>query len=212
MPAPSAYGVFADMANTFYPGQNHRRSIRLKGFDYSLAGAYYITICTQGRDCLLSEIVLDELVLSAAGQMVEEVWTALPQRFGGIAPDDFVIMPNHFHGILIIHESVGAGLVPAPRATPAQDDRATTRVAPTVNRALGEIIGAFKSITTHEYLLGVRERGWPPFDRRFWQRNYYEHVIRDEAELAAIRAYIKDNPLRWAFDAENRLLQTDRSA
>jgi putative transposase len=189
---------------SYDPERHHRRSIRLKGYDYSQAGAYFVTICVQGRECLFGEIVGDAMRLSDAGQMVRDVWLGLPDRFPGVELDEFAVMPNHSHGIIVI---VGAGLVPAPdvprvvQPTAEASRRATTRVAPT----LGEIVGAFKSITTHEYVMGVRQHGWPPFPGRLWQRDYYEHIIRSEPELDRIRAYIANNPLRWALDMENPL-------
>jgi len=215
-------------------GKRHRRSIRLKGYDYSQEGAYFLTVCTQGRLRLFGDIIAGEMELNAAGRMVRTEWDALPQRFPTAELDAFVVMPNHIHGIIVIHNvappgatsnpdaPVGAGLVPArdrsrrpdgflrPGGFPRPDrsqpldgttmlDRATTRVAPTV----GDIVGAFKSRTTVAYGRGVRQLGWPPFDGRVWQRNYYEHIIHDDASLARIRRYIRDNPMQWADDPYN---------
>lgn len=175
------------------PHKHHRRSIRLQGYDYTQAGAYFVTICTQDRACLFGEVVDGEMRLNDAGQMVQAEWNALPDRFPSVGRDAFVVMPNHVHGIIVItNDIVGAGLVPAPNG-------ATTRVAPTV----GDVVGAFKSRTTVLYTYGVKQIGWTPFRGRLWQRNYYEHVIRDESSLNDIRQYILDNPLRWAMDREN---------
>ncbi|WP_299757204.1 transposase [uncultured Chloroflexus sp.] len=197
------------------PEKHHRRSIRLKGYDYSQAGAYFITIVTQDRACLFGEVVDGEMRLNDAGRMVWDEWDALPDRFPGLELDAFVVMPNHVHGIIVLTGSatVGAGLVPAPDGDmPAPDgvraglvpapNEATTRVAPTI----GDIVGAFKSITTVAYIRGVKQSGWPPFRGRVWQRNYYEHIIRNEESLNRIRQYIADNPLRWAFDRESLLV------
>ncbi|WP_299645127.1 transposase [uncultured Chloroflexus sp.] len=236
------------------PEKHHRRSIRLKGYDYSQAGAYFITIVTQDRACLFGEVVDGEMRLNDAGRMVWDEWDALPDRFPGLELDAFVVMPNHVHGIIVLTGSatVGAGLVPAPdEDMPAPDgvraglvpapNEATTRVAPTIpmpapdgdmpapdgvraglvpaplvpalNEAttrvaptIGDIVGAFKSITTVAYIRGVKQSGWPPFRGRVWQRNYYEHIIRNEESLNRIRQYIADNPLRWAFDRESLLV------
>jgi REP element-mobilizing transposase RayT len=180
-----------------------RRSIRLKSYDYSQAGAYFVTICTQERVCLFGEVVDDAMSLNDAGEMVASLWEGLPERFSGIEIDAFVVMPNHLHGIVVL-----------------PDERAATRAAPTIDVSgvgaplvgarshkniptLGTIIGAFKSIATVGYMRGVKSAGWPTFRRRLWQRNYYEHVIRDEAALDRLRHYIDENPLRWAFDEEN---------
>ena len=195
-----------------------RRSIRLKGHDYSRAGAYFVTIVTQGRLCVFGEVVGEQMRLNEAGAMAQAMWEALPRRFPGIDVDAFVVMPNHIHGIVIIDPSdadqpVGVPLVGTPNATHAPDvpdhpTRATTRVAPTnasnaPHTTLGDVVRAHKSLTTVEYASGVRTLNWPPFERRLWQRNYYEHIVRDEESLSLIRQYILDNPAQWDFDREN---------
>jgi putative transposase len=183
------------------PSKHHRRSIRLKNYDYSQAGAYFVTICTRNRVHLFGEVVDGEMRLNDAGRMVAEVWKSLPERFATVMLDAFVVMPNHFHGIIVIVDTVGAPLVGAQDRGRHGDapTGATTRVAPT----LGDVIGAFKSVTTVEYVRGVRERGWRAFPKRLWQRNYYEHIIRNERELDAIRRYIFDNPQHWYADQYN---------
>lgn len=165
------------------PNRHHRRSIRLKGYDYSQAGAYFITLCTQDRACLFGKVVNGEMRLNDAGRMVLAEWNRLPERFPHLVLDAFVVMPNHVHGILVITD-------PAP--TVGATVGATLVVAPTV----GNIIGAFKSRVTVEYIRGVKTSGWPPFRGRLWQRNYYEHIIRNERALNAIRQYIMENPRR----------------
>ncbi len=233
------------------PEQHHRRSIRLRGYDYSQPGAYFITIVTQGWLCLFGDVADGVMVQSTAGQMIESAWLDLPSRFRHIELEAYVVMPNHLHGIIIIHETdphpVGATLVvahehvvapenavaadnaqcsrtndqphgsaragtsPAPTGghTVTTDTRAGARAgtspAPTggQNPTVGAIVGAFKSITTMEYIRGVNLQLYPPFDRRLWQRNYYEHIIRNEHALRRIREYIWTNPLRWALDREN---------
>jgi REP element-mobilizing transposase RayT len=171
------------------PNRHHRRSIRLKGYDYSQAGAYFITLCTQDRACLFGKVVNGEMRLNDAGRMVLAEWNRLPERFPQVVLDAFVVMPNHVHGILVITD-------PAP--TVGATVGATLVVAPTV----GNIIGAFKSRVTVEYIRGVKTSGWPPFRGRLWQRNYYEHIIRNERALNAIRQYIMENPRRWHRDRE----------
>jgi REP element-mobilizing transposase RayT len=341
------------------PNRHHRRSIRLKGYDYSQAGAYFVTICTQDRACLFGKVVNGEMRLNDAGRMVLAEWNMLPERFPHVVLDAFVVMPNHVHGIVVITNPatddgattrvaptavtiVGTGLVPVPNAGTmgaapddgtmgavpddgtmgaapnagtmgaapdagtmgavpddgtmgaapddgmmgavpnagtmgavpnagtmgaapnagtmgavpdagtmgaapnagmmgaapnagtmgaAPDDGATTRVAPTavtivgtglvpvpddgattrtttrtttrVAPTVGDIVGAFKSRVTVEYIRGVKTSGWPPFRGRLWQRNYYEHIIRNERALNAIRQYIIENPRRWQMDREN---------
>ena len=193
----------------------HRRSIRLQGYDYTQAGAYFVTIVVQGRACLFGDVAGEEMQLNDAGGMVQQVWQDLPNRYSGINMDEFIVMPNHIHGVINIIQPVGAPLVGAqedlPKAVSGEiqpRDRATTRVAPTRDRryALGDVVGAFKSLTTVEYVRGVKSLGWPQFSGKLWQRNYFEHVVRSEDSLTKIRQYIRDNPLRWEFDKENPLV------
>jgi REP element-mobilizing transposase RayT len=196
------------------PDIHHRRSIHLQGYDYAQAGAYFFTICTQNRECLFGEVADGETILNEAGRMVEAMWDGLPGRFPTVELDQFVVMPNHIHGILVL---VGAQFIvpPTPPHQGAIDraptiGRQTTKDAinhtPTtrpqnqdvINHAptLGEIIRAFKAVTTRQ----IRLVGRQEFR---WQRNYYEHVIRDEDSLNRIREYIATNPLRWELDREN---------
>jgi putative transposase len=155
-----------------------RRSIRLKHYDYSQTGAYFVTICSQGKECLFGHVSDGEMVLNDAGRMVQAAWDRLPQRFSAIDLDAFVVMPNHVHGIIIIVQ-----------VSPAS-----------AHSSVGDIVGAFKSITTHEYVAGIRQQQWPSFSGRLWQRNYYEHIIRSEQELDKTREYITANPLKWTDD------------
>ncbi|GIV04335.1 MAG: hypothetical protein KatS3mg015_3165 [Fimbriimonadales bacterium] len=168
------------------PRKPQRRNIRLRHYDYSLAGAYFITVVTQDRQCLFGEVQDAEMRLNDAGRMVADQWQSLPRRFRDLELDAFVIMPNHLHGILLV-----------TRTFPVTEP--TTTVAPTV----GDIVGAFKSITTVGYIHGVARCGWPRFRTRLWQRNYYEHIIRNEESLHHIREYIVNNPAQWATDPEN---------
>ena len=179
-----------------------RRSIRLRGYDYSQAGAYFVTIVCQGRVCLFGDVAGEEMQLNDAGGMVQQVWQDLPDRYSGINMDEFIVMPNHIHGVINFVHPVGAPLVGAQGASRESNPRATTRVAPT----LGNVVGAFKSLTTVEYVRGVKSLGWPQFSGKLWQRNYFEHVLRSEDSLTKIRQYIRDNPLRWEFDKENPLV------
>lgn len=180
---------------TYDPARHHRRSIRLRGYDYRQPGAYFLTICTQDRDCVFGEVANREITLSDAGQMVETIWRELPQNYPGVQVDAFVVMPNHVHGIIIL---VGAGASACP------DDPGLGRpqgVAPTMS--LPDVVHRFKSLTTARYRQGVLQDGWSPFRHRLWQRNYYEHVIRSEEELNRVRQYIIDNPAHWAEDPDN---------
>ncbi len=165
----------------YNPDLHHRRSIRLRGYDYSRAGAYFVTVCTQGKRPLLGEIVEGKIVLNEAGRLVGRAWEVLPRRFPHITLDIFVAMPNHVHGIIM----VGAGLaLPGGAASSA----------PT----LGDIVRAFKS-TSAVAVNALHLRSGEPL----WQRNYYDHIIRNGHELNKIREYISTNPPRWASDPEN---------
>jgi putative transposase len=148
-----------------------------------------VTICTQDRQHVFGEVVDGEMRLNDAGRMALSEWEALPRRFPTIDLDAFVIMPNHVHGIIVITQTpIGA------------TTGATTRVAPTV----GDVVGAFKSksITTVLYTRGVKQSGWPPFVGRLWQRNDYEHIIRDERESERIRtSRIRSNERVWSKPA-----------
>jgi len=176
----------------FDPARHQRRVIRLQGYDYSQAGAYFVTVCTQNRTPLFGDVVDGDLLLNDAGRMVTAEWLALPARFPTIELDAFVVMPNHLHGIIVTTTiPVGAALVAAPMPS--------IKTTP----SLGSIVGAFKSRATVEYILGVKTHAWPAFHGRLWQRNYYEHVIRNDESLDRIRQYIYDNPARWAHDPDN---------
>ncbi len=158
-----------------------------------------MTGLTQSRKSLFGESIDGAMRSSNAGKMVEKWWKELENKFPTIEIDHYVIMPNHFHGIVVIDhppdakKNVGAAL----RGRPG--DGHPHRGAPT----LGDIVDWFKTMTTNGYIRGVRTEGWPPFPGRLWQRNYYEHVIRNERELNLIREYIQMNPAKWAFDKEN---------
>ena len=166
-----------------------RKKLRLPEYDYSWPGWYYVTVCTRDREPLFGQIVDDHMVLNHIGRIVEEEWLKTPLIRKNVALDDYVIMPNHLHGIVIINDAIVG---------------ATRRVAPTEGHpklrsaSLGAILGQFKSIATKrarkECLLS---------DRSLWQRGYYDHVIRNDADLHRIREYIATNPRRWALDKEN---------
>jgi putative transposase len=183
-----------------------RKSTRLKGYDYSAPGYYFVTICTNDRQCLFGEIIDEGMKLNDAGQMVGKVWHDLPMNYPNISRDTFVVMPNHVHGIIIINSSnnnVGAG----PRACPVNRFKINGQpqgVAPTnSNLSLPDVIHRFKSLTTHHYIKGVKQNNWRPFNDKLWQRNYYEHVTRNEIDLSGTREYIVNNPKKWHLDKYN---------
>ncbi len=185
------------------PNKHHRRSIRLRDYDYSQEGAYFVTMCTQNRECLFGDVVDEEMALNDAGKMIKTVWDEIPQFYCGIETDELIIMPNHIHGIIII---VGAG----PRACPDRhracpDDVSQPNqtgqpqgVAPTLS--LPDVVHRYKTMTTKRYTDCVKQDHWPPFPGKLWQRNYYDHIIRNEKKLNKIREYITHNPLNWEMD------------
>ena len=313
--------------NKYNPKIHHRRSIRLKGYDYSKAGAYFITTCCYHMTCLFGEVIDGTMILNDAGEMVHAQWLALKERFPNIELHEFVVMPNHFHGIINITSetdvklnvkvndvaiktsnedidlnnatveandtAVGATLVVAiadeiidvvdkdivkidddvdsvenasdfvqaqvqvqdehgegnheglPRRdsllsnftalntdenmndlseqtqlvnkTIGRDSLLSNFIAlktdslienltdlseqkQPVNKTIGDMMDAFKSITTVEYIRGVKTLNWPPFNRKVWERNYYEHIIRNQQAYEAISNYIVNNPKKWKQD------------
>ena len=174
-----------------------RRSLRLPHYDYSQAGAYFVTVCIQSRKCLFGEVIDGKVVLNASERMVQSIWNEIPQFYPGADVDALAVMPNHLHGIIIL--GVGAG----PRACPdeKQSGGQPRGGAPTIS--LPDVVHRFKSFSTAKYRKGVAQNNWPPFPGRLWQRNYYEHVIRNETEMNLIREYIELNPAKWALDREN---------
>lgn len=263
----------------YNPEIHNRRSIRLKGYDYSKAGLYFITICVQDHKMMFGEVIEGEMVLNDPGNMLETEWKNLKTRFPNIKLHDFIVMPNHFHGILeivsateMINQTVGSTLVvdhtkqvdhinqidhndqinrkeqvnknekgyyyygqPQGIAPTYSTDKNTEnqrinptfstdkntenqgnnptcrtkkntenqRINPTI-KTVGDIIAAFKSITTVEYIRGVKKSGWKPFNRRVWQRNYYEIIMRTEQSYINISNYIINNPRNWKEDKFNK--------
>ncbi len=156
----------------------------------------------------MGKIVDDTMDLNDAGRMVEKVWTELPQRFPKIALDTFVVMPNHFHGILILddHPNEKTNCRGESCIRPINHDEQgdhKDRPYGTLDGSVGRIVQAFKSLSTNAYIQGVNNDSWPPFPGKLWQRNYHERIIRDEEELLQIRQYIRDNPVKWVIDDEN---------
>ncbi|NIN69935.1 MAG: transposase [Anaerolineae bacterium] len=159
--------------------RHRRRIVRLKGYDYSRPGAYYVTVCTHLRSCLLGEVAEDEMRLNDYGHIVRTCWSDLPSHHAHLRLDAFVIMPNHIHGVFVLVEDQGSN--------------GTTVGAK--RHGLPEIVRAFKTFSSRR----INERRGTP-GTRVWQRSYYERVVRSEHELNRIRQYIVDNPSRWSDD------------
>jgi putative transposase len=192
------------------PAQFHRDTNRLPDYDYTGAGGYSITLITHRHVCMFGEITADQVSMNGYGDIVREEWLRTAIIRPGIILDEFVIMPNHIHGIIFITESVGAhSLVPALwGCAPLQDPRPPHQklCAPLQTpihtlsrppRSLGSFIAGFKSIVTKRINIQRATPGAP-----VWQRNYYEHIVRDEQDLNRIRTYIRNNPLQWLTDPE----------
>jgi putative transposase len=163
------------------PKIHHRRSIRLKGYDYSRAGAYFVTLCAQNRLCLFGKVVDGAMQLNDAGQMVGHWYSELAHKFPDIDCDACVCMPNHIHFIAI---NTGTNI-----KTPGSP--------------LPRVVQWFKTMTTNAYIRGVKQHQWPAFPGKLWQRSYYEHIIRDENAYHCIRNDILDNPMKWHGDRLN---------
>ncbi len=184
----------------YNPEIHHRRSIRLKDYDYSQLGAYFITICTYGRMELFGEIRNNEMCLNERGKIAEAMWDTLPKRFAGTELDHFVVMPNHVHGIIVrtqpIALKISEGIRGTINGTPTLETvnrLRTYRMAPHRKQMLNEMIRTFKAVTSYY----IHTSGTPEFA---WQREYYEHVIRNAKELDVIREYIINNPAKWGED------------
>jgi REP element-mobilizing transposase RayT len=192
----------------------NRQSIRLKKYDYSQNGLYFITIVTQGRKNLFGEIIDNKMVLNIAGAMIEEIHSNIVNDFQMIRLHEYIIMPNHIHTIIeIVGNHVGVPLVGTrDMDNQIQSNTLNTNnhqgqpqgIAPTYkNKTIGDVIGVFKSITTNRYIQMVKENIVPPFEKRIWQRNYWDHIIRNENDYNKITEYIVNNPLTWADDTLN---------
>ena len=241
------------------PNIHHRRSVRLRGYDYASAGWYFVTICTQNHECLFGNIENNAMVLNDAGRMVEKWYHEIHNKFPDIVCHEMVVMPNHFHCIwenVGLNGAVGANLCVRPatinndvshpcvrhnandvntvtniinndycrdEGTPAgahiiggndeyfgdegghagpplREVNDSDLIENVSGSPLSAVVGWFKTMSTNEYIRGVKQFGWPPFDRKLWQRNYYEHIIRDDQSLCEIAYYITNNPARWSDD------------
>lgn len=180
------------MGHGYDPVLHHRRSTRLQNYDYSLAGAYFVTICTHNRLPFLGSMVDGEMRLSAVGRIVEEEWLRTASLRPFVVLDAYVLMPNHLHGILLFD---GTGQPHSLDQNPAATHPRAPLRPPAPSQNLGAIMRGFKSTTTSR----CRRLAGDP-SSILWQRNYYDHVIRSEEILNRIRAYIADNPRRWGED------------
>jgi REP element-mobilizing transposase RayT len=175
------------MDGKYDPKIHHRHSIRLPWYDYSQDGWYYITLCILGNKCLLGKFIESRIQLYQYGLIVEDCWKWLAKQYNYVHLDSYVVMPNHLHGIIVIRRGGSR--------------TALTRNVPKL-KPQSRLVGAFKTVSTKQINI---IRNTPV--RKLWQRNYYEHIIRNEEELYNIRQYIAENPINWRKDEENPNLQ-----
>lgn len=169
-----------------------RKSIRLQEYDYSQSGFYFITICTQNHLCLFGEIEISGLMKrNPAGDMIEKWWYELECKYPTAVLHDQIVMPNHFHGIIQFNHL---------DKTPDSPTKLKNDPEKTADSSISSMIGWFKTMTVNEYIRKVKSKNWRPFRNRLWQRNYYEHIIRDEEAWYEISEYIRTNPQRWVDD------------
>jgi REP element-mobilizing transposase RayT len=154
-----------------------RKILRLKDFDYTQNGAYFVTLCIQNRLCLLGDIHEHHLTLYAAGEMMQQWWNEISVKFSNIVLDEMIMMPNHLHGIVCMTN---------PQTT-----------------SLPTVIQWFKTMTTNAYIREVKQSDWQAFEGKLWQRSYHDRIIRNETELNAIRQYIVNNPIKWETDDQH---------
>jgi len=179
----------------YNPKIHHRRSVRLKGYDYAQPGRYFITICTENRECLFGQITQEAMILNETGRVADACWLAIPDHFPAVVLHYHIVMPNHVHGIIeitgAVRDGVGAEHL-LPNFLPLQPQPSFQHPTP---RSIGSIVKGFKTGVSKWYRerFGVQERS-------IWQRNYHEHIIREDASFQRISEYIRTNPARWNKD------------
>jgi len=167
---------------------HHRRTIRLREYDYSQKGLYFVTICVQNRECLFGEIANGEMMLNDAGKMIETKWLEITQHYPDAILHEYVIMPNHLHGIIELTISNDVAAVVGVQNFEPLHLQQQNKYQKIIPRSIGAIVRGFKIGTTKQFGYSV------------WQRNYYEHVIRDNNDHARIIEYIINNPANWEID------------
>ncbi|MBD2269503.1 transposase [Anabaena sp. FACHB-1391] len=191
---------------TYNPDIHKRQSIRLKGYDYSQSGLYFITICCYQRECLFGNIINSQIILNNFGQLIKEEWLKSAEIREEIEFDDFIIMPNHFHGIVIINQEINSDFmkndvdfqdnnVGANGRSPLRQIQLSRTKISMKPKSISSLIAGFKSATTKKINI-IRNTPQNPV----WQRNYYDHIIRNDESLARIREYVQNNPLSWEND------------
>ena len=165
-----------------------RKIIRLKGYDYSNDGWYFVTIVTQDRLYLFGNVIDKKMILNDSGKMIEKWYIKLESKFPGVKCHEHIVMPNHFHCLIEIRTNVGSNLCvrPNPYVRPEKYER----------HSLSRIMQWFKTMTTNEYIKGVKKKGWRNFHRKLWERSFIDRILR-KYEIERTINYIKNNPLNW---------------
>ncbi len=158
----------------------NRKKIRLPDYNYSSCGGYFVTICTKNKRYLFGDIIDGCIELSKIGIIIKDCWLNIPKHFEEVLLDEYVIMPNHIHGIIFIHKGI-------------QEDSGEKRSA----QRLFNLIGSFKSVCTKFVNKNISGNNF------MWQKSFYEHVIRNDQDLYKIQEYIVNNPLQWEIDELN---------
>ncbi len=194
---------------SYNPNIHKRRSIRLRGYDYSQAGLYFITICCGDRICRFGYVENDKMILNDAGKIADECWLGIPQHFPNAILHEHVVMPNHVHGIIELTNAtiVGAENVGAENVLPQQqnDEIKRNEFQKMIPRSIGSIVKGFKIGVTKWFRknntggVNVGAENFLPL-QQIWQRNYYEHIIRNEQSYQTISNYIVNNPAKWNDD------------
>ena len=164
-----------------------KKSLRLQNYDYAKNGLYFITICTKNSQHLFGKIFNGKMELNSAGEMIKRIWSEIPLFYKGFVLHDFIVMPNHFHGVIEIV---------------IVDEQRTTTGGLSLQKQLTipEIVHRFKTLTTRKYIDGVYENNWESFNGKLWQRSYHEHIIRSDVSYKKIVEYVQSNPMQWKED------------
>jgi REP element-mobilizing transposase RayT len=183
---------------------HNRKRNRLAGYDYSIPGYYFVTICTKGMLEYFGRGQNNKMLLNDAGRMVKKWFNRIPDKYSSICCHTFCVMPNHVHTIIQI-VGIDPRVCPDKNMVNTQEkvntqERVNTRVHPYGDVSLSDIVQWFKTMTTNEYIRNVKLHSWKPFDRKLWQRSFYDHIIRNDEKLIRISDYIEKNPLLWKQD------------
>ena len=210
------------MANNGYnPERHHRRSIRLLGYNYANAGSYFVTVCLNRRIPKIWRynsqldwnfkfptfgIIENEMmILNDAGKMVQQAWHEMREHYSNIEINEFIVMPDHTHGIITITDPNNVGVGAAHRGCPYPNT--PSHSPPRSKGSLPQLVHYLKTRTTNKYADGVKIQNWQRFDKRLWQRNYYESIIRNDTKYAIIAQYIRNNPILWQKEHMNAILR-----